>query len=78
MLTPILIKGTQCQILGQRIGYEGYDIPTFLVATTGKIRCFGRANVCHTCPFSSKATGSVSCDTVVYNDIKLNFPELFV
>lgn len=78
MLTPILIKGTQCQIIDQRIGYEGYNIPTFLVSTTGKIRCFGKVNVCHSCQFSSKVTGDVSCGTIVYNDIKLNYPELFV
>ena len=78
MLTPILIKGTQCQIVDKRVGYGGYDIPTFSVSTTGKVRCFGKVSVCHTCQFSSRATGGVSCGTVVYNDIKFNYPELFV
>lgn len=77
MLTPITIKGTQCQILDKRTGYEGFDIPTFKVPA-GKIRCYGRANVCTSCSFSYSVNNGVNCGTVVYNDIKLNFPELFV
>lgn len=78
MLTPILVKGTQCQILDKRICYEVYDIPTFSVSTTGEISCFGHPSICRTCQFSPKVTGSVGCGTIARNDIKLNYPELFV
>ena len=77
MLTSITIKGTQCQILDKRAGYECFDIPTFQVSA-GKIRCYGHAGVCHTCIFSYKVNKDTNCGTIVYNDIKLNFPELFI
>lgn len=77
MLTPITIKGTQCQILDRRVGYEGFDIPTFHVSA-GKVRCFGHVNVCHACTFSRSTNNNTKCSITVYNDIKLNFPELFV
>ena len=77
MLTPITIKGTQCQILDRRIAYEGFDIPTFQVSA-GKVKCFGRASVCRTCVFSCKVNNNNNYGTLVYNEIKLNFPELFL
>lgn len=77
MLTPILIKGTQCQIT-DRNTYASHDIPTFLITTTDRVKCFGSLSVCRTCLFSRANNYDVNCGTTVYNEIKRNLPELLV